>query len=107
MVIGRFATFESSSVRLPEKPESTKPAVEWISSPRRPSELFPSSRATRSSGRRMRSGQAHSQAFPRRPQGLDPGRGNDGSLARGSGAAVVEQPFQAKERAFQQTVTEP
>src|SRR4051794_3578288 len=27
-----------------------KPAVEWISSPRRPSELFPSNRATKSSG---------------------------------------------------------
>src|SRR5213080_3571428 len=32
-----------------------KPAVEWISNPRRPNELFPSSLATRSSGSRMRS----------------------------------------------------
>ena len=34
---------------------STKPAVEWISRPRRPSELLPSSRATMSSGSRTRS----------------------------------------------------
>ena len=33
----------------PSKPGSMKPAVEWISRPRRPSELLPSSRATRSS----------------------------------------------------------
>jgi hypothetical protein len=49
-VIGRFATFDSSRVMCPEKPGSTKPAVEWVSSPSRPSELLPSSRAARSSG---------------------------------------------------------
>jgi hypothetical protein len=47
-VIGRFATFESSSVTWPSQPGSMKPAVEWMSSPRRPSELLPSRRATRS-----------------------------------------------------------
>src|SRR5438067_1080326 len=44
-LIGRVATFESSSVTCPEKPGSMKPAVEWVSRPRRPSELLPSSRA--------------------------------------------------------------
>src|SRR5581483_5468317 len=55
MVIGRLATFDSSSVTWPSQPGSMKPAVEWISRPSRPSELFPSSRATRSSGSRTRS----------------------------------------------------
>ena len=32
-VIGRLATLASSSVMWPSKPASTKPAVEWISSP--------------------------------------------------------------------------
>ena len=49
-VIGRLATLESSSVMWPEKPGSTNPAVEWVSSPSRPSEDLPSSRAARSSG---------------------------------------------------------
>ena len=42
---------DSSSVMCPEKPGSTNPAVEWVSSPSRPSEDLPSSRAARSSGR--------------------------------------------------------
>src|SRR3954449_9045497 len=40
---------------LPWKPASMNPAVEWISRPSRPSELLPSSRATRSSGSVTRS----------------------------------------------------
>ena len=35
-VIGRFATLDSSRVMCPEKPGSMKPAVEWVSRPRRP-----------------------------------------------------------------------
>jgi hypothetical protein len=54
-VIGRFATFDSSSVRYPSQPGSTYPAVEWISRPRRPRLDLPSSRATRSSGSATRS----------------------------------------------------
>src|SRR4051794_11091556 len=38
--IGRLATFDSSSVRLPFQPGSTYPAVEWMSRPNRPSELL-------------------------------------------------------------------
>src|SRR5918994_3370348 len=53
--MGRVATFESSRVRWPSQPASTKPAVACVSSPRRPSELFPSRRAARSSGSRTRS----------------------------------------------------
>ncbi len=52
-MIGRFATFDSSSVTWPSQPGSMKPAVEWMSRPRRPSDDFPSSRATRSSGSRI------------------------------------------------------
>src|SRR5438132_524221 len=51
MAIGRLATLDNSSVKWPLQPASTNPAVLWIRSPRRPSELLPSSRATRSSGR--------------------------------------------------------
>ena len=51
-LIGSVATFESSSVTWPEKPGSMKPAVEWVSSPSRPSEDLPSRRAAMSSGRR-------------------------------------------------------
>ena len=54
-VIGRLATFDSSSVRWPSQPASTNPAVVWISRPRRPRLLLPSSRATRSSGSATRS----------------------------------------------------
>src|SRR4051794_11327804 len=54
-LIGSVATLESSRVTWPSKPGSTKPAVEWISRPSRPRLDFPSSRATRSSGRRTRS----------------------------------------------------
>src|SRR3954465_3320476 len=50
-VIGRLATLESSSVMWPENPGSTKPAGEGGGSPRRPSELLPSSRAAMSPGR--------------------------------------------------------
>src|SRR5687768_13151089 len=50
MAIGRFATLDSSSVRCPDQPASTKPAVEWINSPKRPRLDLPSRRATRSSG---------------------------------------------------------
>ena len=49
--MGRFATFESSRVNCPSQPASTNPAVEWMRSPNRPRLLFPSKRATRSSGR--------------------------------------------------------
>ena len=54
-VIGRLATLLSSSVSWPSKPASTKPAVEWMSNPRRPSDDLPSRRATRSSGTATRS----------------------------------------------------
>ncbi len=50
-VIGSVATFDSSSVTWPEKPASMNPAVEWVSRPRRPRLLLPSSRAEMSSGR--------------------------------------------------------
>jgi hypothetical protein len=48
MVIGKFATFDNSNVMCPSNPASMNPAVEWMSKPRRPSELLPSTRATRS-----------------------------------------------------------
>ncbi len=54
-VIGRLATLDSSRVMWPVKPGSMKPAVEWVSSPSRPSEDLPSSRPARSSGRVQRS----------------------------------------------------
>ena len=54
-MIGRLATFASSSVMWPSKPASMKPAVEWISSPSRPRLDLPSTRPTRSSGTPMRS----------------------------------------------------
>ena len=41
MVIGKFATFDNSNVMCPSNPASMNPAVEWISKPRRPSELLP------------------------------------------------------------------
>src|ERR1051325_4027690 len=44
-LIGRVATFDSSSVTWPEKPGSMKPAVEWVSRPSRPSDDLPSRRA--------------------------------------------------------------
>ena len=40
-MIGRFATFESSSVTCPSQPGSMKPAVEWMSRPRRPERALP------------------------------------------------------------------
>ncbi|CAM5430520.1 hypothetical protein STENM327S_04962 [Streptomyces tendae] len=50
-LIGRVARLLSSSVTVcPEKPGSMNPAVECVTSPSRPSELFPSSREARSSG---------------------------------------------------------
>ena len=49
--MGSVATFASSRVTCPEKPGSTKPAVAWVSSPSRPSDDFPSTRAATSSGR--------------------------------------------------------
>ena len=45
----------SSNVSTPRNPGSTKPAVEWIVSPRRPHVLLPSILAAMSSGSRMRS----------------------------------------------------
>src|SRR5215472_8661210 len=54
-LIGRVATLDSSSVTCPEKPGSIHPAVECVSSPRRPSELLPSKRPARSSGSVMTS----------------------------------------------------
>jgi hypothetical protein len=53
--MGRVATLESSRVTWPEKPGSMKPAVECVSSPSRPSELFPSRREATSSGSEMTS----------------------------------------------------
>ncbi|SKF62479.1 Uncharacterised protein [Mycobacteroides abscessus subsp. abscessus] len=50
-MIGSVATFDSSRVTWPVKPGSMKPAVEWVSSPSRPSDDLPSSRAAMSSGR--------------------------------------------------------
>src|SRR5680860_832289 len=55
MAIGKVATLDSSRVRLPAKPASTKPAVAWTSRPRRPRLDLPSSRATRSTGSATRS----------------------------------------------------
>ena len=49
-VMGRVATFDSSRVTWPEKPGSMKPAVEWVRSPSRPSDDFPSSLAETSFG---------------------------------------------------------
>lgn len=49
-LIGNVATLESSSVTCPLKPGSMNPAVEWVSRPSLPSELFPSSREAMSSG---------------------------------------------------------
>src|SRR3954451_23930364 len=49
-LIGRVATFDSSSVTWPEKPGSMKPAVECVRRPSRPSDDLPSSRAATSSG---------------------------------------------------------
>src|SRR6266850_1425878 len=54
-VIGIVFTFESSRVMWPSHAGSMNPAVLWMSSPSRPSELFPSTRETMSSGSRMRS----------------------------------------------------
>ena len=54
-VIGRFATLDSSRVMWPVNPGSMNPAVEWVSSPRRPSDDLPSSRPARSSGSEHRS----------------------------------------------------
>ena len=48
--IGSVATLDSSSVTCPEKPGSMNPAVEWVSSPSRPSDDLPSRRAAMSSG---------------------------------------------------------
>ena len=53
--IGRFARLLISSVTWPSKAGSMNPAVLWITTPRRPRELRPSRRATRSSGMRTRS----------------------------------------------------
>lgn len=39
-LIGRVARFDSSSVTCPENPGSMNPAVECVTSPSRPSELF-------------------------------------------------------------------
>src|SRR3954462_6957446 len=50
----------SSSVSVPFQPGSMKPAVAWTMSPRRPSEDFPSIRATTSSG-----SSTHSSVRPR------------------------------------------
>ncbi len=49
-LIGSVATLDSSSVTCPENPGSMNPAVECVSSPSRPSEDLPSSRAATSSG---------------------------------------------------------
>lgn len=54
-LIGSVAALESSSVTCPLNPGSMKPAVEWVSRPSLPSELFPSSREAMSSGRLMTS----------------------------------------------------
>lgn len=42
-LIGKVATFDSSSLMWPENPGSIQPAATWIRSPSRPSELLPSS----------------------------------------------------------------
>src|SRR4051812_40014839 len=49
-LIGSVATFASSDGTRPQKPGWTEPAVVWGSSPRRPSEDLPSTRAAMSSG---------------------------------------------------------
>ena len=55
-VIGRLATFDSSSVMWPSKPGSMNPAVEWMSRPEAArGSTCPRRRATRSSGRATRS----------------------------------------------------
>ena len=54
-LIGRVATLDSSRVTCPLKPGSMKPAVAWVSSPSRPIELLPSTRAATSSGSVMTS----------------------------------------------------
>ena len=48
---GRLATLESSKVMWPEKPGSIKPAVEWVSKPKRPKDDFPSNLPAMSSGK--------------------------------------------------------
>src|SRR3954463_10987953 len=53
--IGTELKFVISSVRVPRKPGSTKPAVAWTTRPRRPIELLPSIRQTTSSGISTRS----------------------------------------------------
>src|SRR4051812_28076661 len=59
-LIGTRVRFVISSVSVPAKPGSTKPAVAWTISPRRPIELLPSMRATTSSG-----SDTHSRVTPR------------------------------------------
>src|SRR2546421_676466 len=49
-LIGTRVRLVISRVSVPAKPGSTKPAVAWTMSPRRPIELLPSMRATMSSG---------------------------------------------------------
>ena len=58
--IGTRVRLVISRVSVPRQPGSTKPAVAWTMSPRRPSELLPSMRATRSSG-----SSTHSSVRPR------------------------------------------
>ena len=58
--IGTRVRFVISSVSVPSKPGSTKPAVAWTISPRRPRLDLPSIRATTSSGSRT-----HSSVRPR------------------------------------------
>src|SRR3954470_12730026 len=59
-MIGTELKFASSSVSVPFQPGSQKPAVACTTSPRRPSELLPSMRATTSSG-----SSTHSAVRPR------------------------------------------
>ena len=66
-VIGRLATFDSSSVMWPLKPGSMKPAVECVSSPRRPSDDLPSSRPGEVVGQRAQL-QRRARARTRRVQ---------------------------------------
>ena len=73
-LIGSVATLDSSSVTWPVKPGSMKPAVEWVSRPRRPSDDLPSSRPARSSG-----SETVSYVDPRTNS---PGCRMNGSLAR-------------------------
>jgi hypothetical protein len=98
--IGSVATLESSSVTSPSKPASMNPAVECTTRPSRASELFPSSRATMSSGSVMRSSVeprtnspgwrtngSPSPSRPRRsgPAAPDAGRWRDGGGSRTRG----------------------